>query len=163
SSAERTHSAVEKDLRSLVQGEVLTDDASRRAVSSDFGRMVERIPRVVVRPASAKDVAAVMKYAQKAGLKVSSRGEAHTQTGQGLTDGILIQLGSMSRVLSVDEKGLTASVEAGCKWRDFVGHVLPKGLIPPVLTNNLGVTIGGTLSVAGLGIASFKYGAQVDN
>jgi len=158
-----TASAAFPDLKALVQGEVLTDEQSRRAVSSDFGRMVERVPRVVVRPRTAKDVAAVMKYAREKGLKVSSRGEAHTQTGQGLTDGILVDLGSMHRVLSVDEKGLTSSVEAGCKWRDLVLFLDPKGLVPPVLTNNLGVTIGGTLSVAGLGISSFKYGAQVDN
>ncbi len=35
--------------------------------------------------------------------------------------------------------------------------------MPRVLTNNLGVSLGGTLSVAGLGVASFRYGAQVDN
>lgn len=151
------------DLKALVEGQVLTDDASRQAASGDFGRMVYRVPKAVVRPKSAKDVAAVMKYAHKNGLKVSSRGEAHTQTGQGLTDGILIELGSMNQVLALDEKAMTVSVQAGCKWRDLVESVHPKGFIPPVLTNNLGVTIGGTLSVAGLGISSFKYGAQVDN
>jgi len=151
------------DLKALVEGEILTDEASRKAVSSDFGRMVVRVPQVVVRPKTAQDVAAVMKYAAKNGLKVSSRGEAHTQTGQGLTEGILVDMGSMNRVLAVDEKGLTVSVQAGCKWRDLVETLQPKSLIPPVLTNNLGVTIGGTLSVAGLGISSFKYGAQVDN
>jgi cytokinin dehydrogenase len=49
------------------------------------------------------------------------------------------------------------------KWETLVRQVVPQGLIPPVLTNNLGVTIGGTLSVAGLGVASFRHGAQGDN
>ena len=35
--------------------------------------------------------------------------------------------------------------------------------MPPVLTNNLSVTVGGTLSIAGIGVASFRYGAQADN
>ena len=35
--------------------------------------------------------------------------------------------------------------------------------MPPVLTNNLGVTVAGTLSMAGLGVASFRYGTQADN
>ena len=32
-----------------------------------------------------------------------------------------------------------------------------------MLTNNLSVTVGGTLSIAGIGVASFRYGAQADN
>jgi cytokinin dehydrogenase len=48
-------------------------------------------------------------------------------------------------------------------WGDLVKHLDPMGLVPRVLTNNLNVTIGGTLSVAGLGVASFRYGAQGDN
>ena len=36
-------------------------------------------------------------------------------------------------------------------------------LIPPVLTNNLNVTVGGALSMAGLGVASRRYGTQADN
>jgi hypothetical protein len=35
--------------------------------------------------------------------------------------------------------------------------------VPPVLTNNLEVTVGGTLSMAGIGVASFRYGSQGDN
>jgi FAD/FMN-containing dehydrogenase len=35
-------------------------------------------------------------------------------------------------------------------------------MVPPVLTNNLGVTVGGTLSIAGIGVASFRHGTQGD-
>ena len=48
-------------------------------------------------------------------------------------------------------------------WRDLVAAAVPRGLVPPVLTNNLGVSIAGTLSVAGLGVASYRYGTQADN
>ena len=40
---------------------------------------------------------------------------------------------------------------------------MPRGLVPRVLTNNLNVAISGTLSMAGLGVASFRYGTQADN
>jgi cytokinin dehydrogenase len=156
-----------KDLRTLVQGEVLDDSAAREAHSGDFGRMIRRVPAVVVRPASTADVAAVVGYARRSRVPVSTRGEAHTQTGQSLTDGgILLDMTSMAAVASIDAggpDGPTADCEAGLKWETLVRRTLAQGLIPPVLTNNLGVTIGGTLSVAGLGVASFRHGAQGDN
>ena len=152
------------DLRPLVAGEVLDDGAARSKVSSDFGRMITRVPGVVVRPASAQDVAAVVRYARKNSVPLATRGEAHTQSGQAtVSDGILIDLTSLDRIHSIDPRELVADCEAGVKWETLVRQSVPMGLVPPVLTNNLGVTIGGTLSVAGLGVASFRFGAQGDN
>ncbi|UCF36031.1 MAG: FAD-binding protein, partial [Acidobacteriota bacterium] len=54
-------------------------------------------------------------------------------------------------------------VDAGVLWNDLVEHLLPSGWVPPVLTSNLNVTIGGTLAFGGLGVASHRYGSQVDN
>ncbi len=156
-----------RDLRSLVKGEVLDDAAAREQRSGDFGRMIRRLPGIVVRPASSADVAAVIGYARKHGVAVSTRGEAHTQTGQSLTDGgILLDTTSLDAIHGIDTGGAdgpSADCQAGVKWETLVKTTLPQGLIPPVLTNNLGVTVGGTLSVAGLGVASFRYGAQGDN
>ena len=56
----------------------------------------------------------------------------------------------------------TVLVEGGILWGDLVNALLPQSLVPPVLTNNLNVTVSGTLSVAGLGVASHRYGTQAD-
>jgi cytokinin dehydrogenase len=69
---------------------------------------------------------------------------------------------SMGRILGVDPDGGWVDVEGGAIWRDVVRRLAPRGLVPPVLTNNLGVTVGGTLAVAGIGVASFRYGTQGD-
>src|SRR6185503_6814847 len=160
--------SLSQDLRALVRGEVLDDAAAREARSGDFGRMIRRVPGVVVRPASSADVAAVIRYARKQSVPVATRGEAHTQTGQALTDGgIALDLTSLDGIDRIDGAaapgGPGATCGAGVKWEALVKQTVPQGLIPPVLTNNLGVTIGGTLSVAGLGVASFRHGAQGDN
>jgi FAD/FMN-containing dehydrogenase len=155
-----------QDLRPLVQGTVQDDTPAREERSGDFGRMIRRVPGVVVGPSSAADVAAVIRYARAHRIAVSTRGEAHTQTGQSLTDGgILLDMTSLAAIHSVDAGGAPPSAlcDAGVKWETLVRQVMPQGLVPPVLTNNLGVTIGGTLSVAGLGVASFRHGAQGDN
>ena len=68
---------------------------------------------------------------------------------------------SLDQVTSVREDAVTA--QAGIKWRALVEHLAPQRLSPPVLTNNLDVTVGGTLSMGGLGVASWRHGTQADN
>jgi len=153
-----------QELRSRVKGQVLTDEATRASVSGDFGRMKVKTPWAVLRPHDAHDIVAALDFARRHKIPVSTRAQAHTQTGQALNEGgILLDVNSLDKILEVDRDGKTATVQAGVVWRDLVAHVFPMGLVPPVLTNNLGVTIGGTLSVAGLGVASFLYGAQGDH
>ena len=56
------------ELAQEISGRVLTDDAARDAVATDFGRIVVRRPQVVVCPASAEDVARVVKFAARNSL-----------------------------------------------------------------------------------------------
>src|SRR2546427_2496897 len=105
------------DLRALIAGQVLDDPAARADRSSDFGRMIHRVPGVVVRPASTQDVAAVIRDARKNAVPVATRGEAHTQSGQAtVADGILIDLTSLDRILAIDPPRLSAECQAGVKW-----------------------------------------------
>lgn len=153
-----------QELRGAVKGQVVTEEAALTAVSGDFGRMVVRTPWAILRPAGPEDIVAALAFARKHRLPVSTRAQAHTQTGQALNQGgILIDVNSLDKILSLDRMARTVTVQAGVVWRDLVMYAHPLGLVPPVLTNNLGVTVGGTLSVAGLGVASFLYGAQGDN
>jgi len=152
-----------QELRSSVKGQVLTEEAALAAVSGDFGRTKFKTPWAILRPADARDIVAALAFARKHGIAVSTRAQAHTQTAQALNEGgILIDINSLGKMLAVDRREMTATVQAGVVWRDLLEHLYPMGLVPPTLTNNLGVTIGGTLSVAGLGVASFRYGAQGD-
>lgn len=151
-------------LHKKLRGKCLTDPATLEESSGDFGRRIFKKPGVIVLPESVEDVAAVVRFARETHTALGIRGNAHTQSGQGLVKGgILLDLRSFNKILSVDPKEKKAVCQAGVKWRDLVAAAVPQGLIPPVLTNNLDVTIGGTLSVAGLGIASFRYGTQGDN
>jgi cytokinin dehydrogenase len=153
-----------QELRRSVKGQVLTEETALAAVSGDFGRMKVRTPWAILRPAGPEDIVAALAFARRHRVPVSTRAQAHTQTGQGLNQGgILIDINALDKILEVDRDARTVTVQAGVVWRDLVSHVYPMGLVPPVLTNNLGVTVGGTLSVAGLGVASFLHGAQGDN
>ena len=62
------------------------------AVSRDFGRVLHRVPKVVVRPETEDDVAHCFRVAAAAGVSVVFRGAAHSCHGQALSDqGILIE------------------------------------------------------------------------
>lgn len=152
------------ELQRVVQGPVRNDAEILYSVSSDFGRMITRLPRVVVQPLTVEDVAGVIQVATRYNLPVSTRAAAHSQSGQSLNQGgILLDMTSLSRAMEVNSADNTCLVDAGMLWKDVVHQLAPHKVIPPVLTNNLNVTVGGTLSMAGLGVASFRYGTQGDN
>jgi cytokinin dehydrogenase len=149
------------DLGREISGKVMTDDPAREAVATDFGRIVARKPQVVVRPASTEDVARVVKFAARNSLPIATRGGGHSQSGQSLSEQIVLDTTLLDQVVRVTEDAVV--VQAGIKWRGLVEHLAPQKLSPPVLTNNLDVTVGGTLSMAGLGVASWRHGTQADN
>jgi cytokinin dehydrogenase len=150
-------------LQGRISGTVLADPSALAQGSADFGRLVDKRPAAVVRPASVEDVAAIVRFAGEAGIGVTCRGAAHSQSGQGLSaGGLLLDMTGLDGAIAVDVEAGTVTCLAGTSWSDIVTETMKHGLIPPVLTNNLNVTVGGTLSVAGIGVASFRYAAQVD-
>ncbi len=152
------------DLKPLVDGEVLTSEEDLEIVSEDFGRLIQRKPQVLVRPSTAQGVARVLRYAYEHDVPVSTRGEAHSQSGQSLVqDGIVLSTRALSGFDGLDGASETVRVKAGTLWAELVKELDSQGRVPRVLTNNLNVSVGGTLSVAGLGVSSFRYGAQGDN
>jgi cytokinin dehydrogenase len=143
---------------------ILLDEGIRREHRSDFGRLVDRLPGAVARCGSAAEVAEVVRYCRETGLALALRGQAHSQSGQAtVAGGVLLDTSALQEIHEIDEENLTATCDGGTVWRDLAIATTDRGLVPPVLTNNLGVTVAGTLSMAGLGVASFRYGTQADN
>jgi FAD/FMN-containing dehydrogenase len=52
-------------------------------------------------------------------------------------------------------------VDAGAKWSEVLAATLPQGLTPPVLTDYLELSVGGTLVVGGIGGTTSRYGMQI--
>jgi cytokinin dehydrogenase len=153
-----------RELKQALGERLLLDEEARARHRSDFGRMVDRLPAAVARCASAEEVAAVIRCCRDKRIPVVPRGQAHTQSGQATAEGgVVLDTGAMAVIHEIDAAGETATVDGGVLWSDLVDATLERGLVPRVLTNNLGVSIAGTLSMAGLGVASFRYGTQADN
>ncbi|MFD0399404.1 FAD-binding protein [Kitasatospora sp. NPDC127121] len=142
--------------------------------SSDFGHLVTASPRAVLRPASVRDVQKVVAFARRHRIPVAVNGqsgdqaaagdsglESHSSYGQANPrGGIAIDARGLSRILSV-EPG-RAVVEAGATWAQLTDAALAAGWMPPCLTDYLHLSVGGTLSVGGIGGAVQRHGLQAD-
>jgi cytokinin dehydrogenase len=52
---------------------------------------------------------------------------------------------------------------AGATWRAVLARTLPRGLVPRVVPSHLDPTVGGTISVGGIGSTSHRFGAAASN
>ncbi len=144
-----------------LDGQLLFDKTDLNADSDDFGHIVHRHPRAVLRPGSVDDVAKMVRFCADLGILVAARGQGHSTFGQAQVDGGLVI--EMATLKSVTITGDRAVAEAGALWSAVLTSALAQGLTPPVLNDYLELSIGGTLSVGGVGGASPHFGAQVDN
>ncbi|HZV91184.1 MAG TPA: FAD-binding protein, partial [Candidatus Nitrosocosmicus sp.] len=154
---------IAEGLRPLVKGRVLESSEVEPERTTNFGHVFTARPGAVLEPAHAEDVAAAIRFARGEGIPVSVRGAAHSQSQIAISNGgLLIDMRSMGRIGAVAKGAVSVEVEGGAIWRDLTRSTLKHLLAPPVLTNNLSVTVGGTLSTAGVGVASHRYGTQGD-
>lgn len=148
-----------------LDGELLLDNPSRNAVATDLGNIVHRTPRAVLRPGSARDIAAMIRFCRSHGITAAPRGQAHTTYGQGLSAGLLIEMRSLNRIHSIGPD--RAEVDAGIHWMDLIeaAYARTPRLTPPVITGYTRLTVGGTLSVGGVGgiVGGLHTGLQVDH
>lgn len=142
-----------------LDAEVSRSLEAREVLARDFGGMIERTPAIVVRPRSPEAVAATLRLVARHDLTVSTRARGHSQGGQSLGTAVALDTSGLAGPMELE--GGAVQVLAGTTWREVVERVAPHGLLPPVLTDNLHVSVGGTLSAGGLGPFSFRHGPQI--
>ena len=140
-------------------------DSSPEALSEaakDFGNIVHYQPRAVFTPTSATELVEVVRYANANQLTVAPSGRRHSLFGQAqAADGIVVSLRNLNQIYEIGQDAVW--VDAGVTWSDLLEATLQKGLTPPIFTDYIHLSVGGTLSVGGVGAQSFRVGAQVDN
>ncbi|WP_426732599.1 FAD-binding protein [Myxococcus faecalis] len=148
-----------------LDGELLLDEASRTAASDDFGHIRHHTPWAVLVPGSVKDIVAMVRFARRQGLKIAAArglGESHSTFGQSqVPAGIVVDMSALATIHELDQD--SAWVDAGVRWHELLQASLPSGKSPPVLTDYIELSIGGTLSAGGIGGQAFRWGLQVDN
>ena len=144
-----------------LDGAIRFDNRARAAAADDFGHIVHKPPEGVLLPASAEDVAATIRWIGGRGRKLAARGRGHSVFGRSMARAGII--GDMSRLRAIRVENDRVVVDAGATWREVLGATLPRGLTPPVLTDYLDLSVGGTLAVGGVGGTTSHFGVQCDN
>ncbi len=147
-----------------LDGALLQDEESRRAIAMDQGNMFHRVPAAVLRPGSVQDIVAMVRYANQHRLKVAIRGDGHSRYGQTQAEaGVVIDSRSLNAVRVRTPH--SADAQLGAFWNAVADATVPKGLTPHVFPGTCLalITVGGTLSAGGIGNMSPHYGALVDN
>ncbi|WP_265445333.1 FAD-binding protein [Flexivirga meconopsidis] len=137
--------------------------------SHDFGGMRTARPYAVLTPAGADDIAAMIRFARNRRISVAMNGqsgetgllESHSCLGQALTaGGVQINSRGLRTVHSVNTR--VADVDAGVTWAELATAAAKVGARVPALTDYLHLSIGGTVSVGGIGGGVQRFGLQSD-
>ncbi|CAM5361649.1 FAD-binding protein [Streptomyces aurantiogriseus] len=147
-----------------LDGTLVTDASSLAAAADDYGHIVHHRPLAVLRPGSVRDVVAMVRFCNEHCLPVAPRGQGHSPFGQAqVQGGLVIETATLAEIGPLGPDSTTVTVGAGAKWSDVAKATTAHGLTPPVFTDYLELSVGGTLSVGGLGGQAHRHGAQVDN
>jgi cytokinin dehydrogenase len=145
-----------------LDGSLHLDDATRTAYAQDFGNIVHEQPLAVLKPGSADDIARMLVFARRHGIRIAGRGRGHTAFGQAqIQSGVVIDISTLQTIHRITNDRI--EVDAGIRWNALLQATLARGLMPPALTDYIGQTVGGTLSVGGIGGMVHRHGAQIDN
>ncbi len=119
------------------------------------------IPDAVIQPENEEEIVEIIKWAYKKGIPVIPRGKATSGYGGviPIKGGIVIDFWRMRRVIQIDEKNMTATVQPGITWEELDRVLKKRGLTLRLYpTSYPSSTVGGWLAQGGAGIGSYEYG-----
>ncbi|MCP4448927.1 MAG: FAD-binding oxidoreductase [Myxococcales bacterium] len=137
----------------------------RLLINRRQGGELEHLPHAVVWPESEREVAAVIRYANKQGIAVIPYGGGSGVCGGvvPLRGGITIDLKRMDAIQSISREELVTDVQAGANGERFERELRSKGYTLGHFPSSIYCsTVGGWLACRAAGQLSTKYGKIED-
>ncbi|XP_024932650.1 cytokinin dehydrogenase 2 [Ziziphus jujuba] len=142
--------------------------------STDYGHIVQKKPAAVFYPTSTDDIRSLIQFANNnsSPLGIAARGHGHSVRGQCMTDnGVVVNMTNLINhksgpgifISQTPALGSYADVGGEQLWIDVLTQTLKRGLSPVSWTDYLYLSVGGTLSNAGIGGQTFRFGPQISN
>ncbi|AJY76934.1 FAD-binding oxidoreductase [Paenibacillus beijingensis] len=115
---------------------------------TDYSRLHPVKVEKIVRGREEKQLIALLHEAKARKLTVSIAGQRHSQGGHTYyKDGIVVDMTSFNKILSVDPAARKVRVQAGATWKDVQDAVNPYGLSVKTMQSQNIFTVGGSISI----------------
>ena len=145
---------------------VVSADESKRPFECDGLAVYKQMPGLVVMPASTEEVQAVMQLCHRHKIPVVVRGAGTGLSGGALprSDGVLLSLTRLSKILEIDADAGLARVQPGVTNQAVSEAAAPFGLFyAPDPSSQIACSIGGNVAENVGGVHCLKYGLTVHN
>jgi glycolate oxidase len=143
----------------VLSGEEISEDYCHDELGG-----VRSKPDALVKVLSTEEVAAIMKYANEHRIPVVARGSGTGLVGAGvaLEHGIMLDFTGMNKILELDERNLTITVQPGVLLMDLAAYCEGNGFLYPPDPGEKSATIGGNIATNAGGMRAVKYGVTRD-
>ena len=161
-----TRQELGRQLTAICDGHSVVDPARMKVYESDGLTAKKQLPWLVLLPADIPQVQAVMRLCHAHGIPVVARGAGTGLSGGAMphSDGVLLSLARLNRILEVDQANLLARIQPGVTNLAISDHVRPLGLFyAPDPSSQIACTIGGNVAENSGGVHCLKYGLTVHN
>ena len=154
-------------LRAIVPGEgVVATPQAMKPYETDGLTAYRALPMVVVLPETTEQVAGVLRYCHRQGIKVVPRGAGTSLSGGALplTDGVLLGMAKFHRIREIDFDNRAVVAEPGVTNLAISDAVEHAGFYyAPDPSSQIACTIGGNVAENSGGVHCLKYGMTTNN
>ncbi|XP_063379361.1 D-2-hydroxyglutarate dehydrogenase, mitochondrial [Cydia fagiglandana] len=145
----------------LSEEQVLTEESDVLPFNIDWIKNCRGQSKVVLKPKSTQQVSQILAYCNERRLAVCPQGGNTGLVGGSVPvfDEIVVSLGSMNKIISLDETSGALVCEAGCILETLDNYVRDRNLIMPLDLGAKGSChIGGNVSTNAGGLRLLRYG-----
>ena len=154
-------------LRAIVQASgVICEPIRLKPYETDGLPAFRQLPLAVVLPETTEQVAAILRFLHKNGVRIVPRGAGTSLSGGALPmeDSVVIGMMRMNRILDIDYADRCATVQAGVTNIGITQAVSPAGFFyAPDPSSQLACMIGGNVGMNSGGAHCLKYGVTANN
>ncbi|CAJ1960396.1 unnamed protein product [Cylindrotheca closterium] len=148
----------------LFEGQILRQGELFDTFSTAFALTIRTKPVAALCPIGVVDIPGAVAIANAYNLPLAVRGSkvSHLAGGQAHSHhGFVLDMSKLASVEILDNQ--LVKVGAGTYWDEVVWQTLGQGLMPPVVNDYQFLSVGGTISMGGVGFMLHRFGVQAAN
>jgi len=154
------------DLKSQINlSTIHTDSDTLEKYSKDETSNLLSLPNIVIKAKNSNEISLILKLCNKYNIPITPRGAGTGVTGGAIptSGGVVLSLEYMNKILEIDKKNMTATVEPGAITGEIQNESKAVGLMyPPDPASLDSCSIGGNVSEIAGGPKAVKYGTTKD-